>query len=112
MYKKIKKHPTTLNVYAEKLIKEKIVSLNEFNDMKLNFKNLLENQFKTAIQYYRRAISVDPNYAEAYSNIAAVLQETGDFSGAVEAHRFALKIRSDQANLHFNYAVYCQYRGR
>ena len=51
MYKKIKQHPTTLNVYAEKLIKEETVSKNEFNNMKLDFKNLLENQFKTAKEY-------------------------------------------------------------
>ncbi len=51
MYSKIKKHPTTLNVYAEKLIKEKILSKEEFNSMKLEFKNLLELQFKTAKEY-------------------------------------------------------------
>ena len=51
MYSKIKKHPTTLNVYAEKLIKEKTISNDEFNSMKLEFKNLLELQFKTAKEY-------------------------------------------------------------
>jgi 2-oxoglutarate dehydrogenase E1 component len=51
MYKKIKKHPTTLNVYANKLIKEGSVSENEFNKMKLDFKNLLTEQFKTAKEY-------------------------------------------------------------
>ena len=51
MYKKIKKQPTTLNVYAEKLIKDKTISQNQFNEMKLKFKNLLEDQFKTAKEY-------------------------------------------------------------
>jgi len=51
MYKKIKKHPTTLNIYANKLIKEGIVTQEEFNNMKLKFKNLLEDQFKTAKEY-------------------------------------------------------------
>ena len=51
MYKKIKKHPTTLNVYADKLIKQKTISQNEFNEMKLEFKNLLTEQFKTAKEY-------------------------------------------------------------
>jgi len=51
MYKKIKKHPTTLNVYAKKLIDEGIISQNDFNNMKLEFKNLLEEQFKTAKEY-------------------------------------------------------------
>ncbi|MDC1476169.1 2-oxoglutarate dehydrogenase E1 component [Pelagibacteraceae bacterium] len=51
MYKKIKQHPTTLNVYSEKLIKNGIISKEEFNKMKLEFKTLLENQFKTAKEY-------------------------------------------------------------
>jgi len=51
MYKKIKKHPTTLNVYAKKLIKNRIISEKEFNKMKVEFKNLLENQLKTAKEY-------------------------------------------------------------
>ena len=51
MYQKIKKHPSTLNVYAEKLIEEKIISKDEFVKMKNEFKNLLNEQFKTAKEY-------------------------------------------------------------
>ncbi len=51
MYQKIKKHPSTLNVYAEKLIKEEKINKEEFNNMKLKFKNLLDEQFKTAKEY-------------------------------------------------------------
>ena len=51
MYRKIKKHPTTLNIYAKKLIKEGVITSSEFDKMKLNFKNLLEDQFKTAKEY-------------------------------------------------------------
>jgi len=51
MYKKIKKHPTTLNIYGNKLIKEGVVAQEEFNEMKTKFKNLLEEQFNTAKEY-------------------------------------------------------------
>ena len=51
MYAKIKKHKTTLNIYADKLIKEGIITKEEFNSMKMQFKNLLEEQFKTAKEY-------------------------------------------------------------
>ena len=51
MYKKIKKHPTTLNIYANKLIKEGTVTQEEFSNMKSKFKSLLEDQFKTAKEY-------------------------------------------------------------
>ena len=51
MYKKIKKHPTTLNIYAKKLIEEGVITSEELDKMKAKFKNLLEEQFKTAIEY-------------------------------------------------------------
>ena len=51
MYQKIKKHPSTLSVYAKKLIKEGTISEEEFTIMKTNFKNLLNEQFKTAKEY-------------------------------------------------------------
>jgi len=51
MYANIKKHQTILDIYANKLIKEGTVTQEEFNDMKMKFKNLLEEQFKTAKEY-------------------------------------------------------------
>jgi len=51
MYKKIRQHPTTLNVYGEKLIKEGTITAEEFNKNKKEFKNLLDEQLKTAKEY-------------------------------------------------------------
>ena len=51
MYKKIRAHPTTLNIYGKKLVQERTLSENEFNKMNSDFKQLLENQFKTAKDY-------------------------------------------------------------
>jgi len=51
MYKKIRQHPTTLNVYCKKLIKEGTITAEEFEKNKKEFKNLLDEQFKTAKEY-------------------------------------------------------------
>ena len=51
MYKKIRQHPTTLNVYGNRLIKEGTINSVEFDKMKNDFKNLLDEQYKTAKDY-------------------------------------------------------------
>ena len=51
MYQKIKQHPTTLTVYGEKLIKEGTITVEEFDKNKKEFKNLLDEQLKTAKEY-------------------------------------------------------------
>ena len=51
MYKKIKEHPSTLNVYGERLIKEEVINKDQFETMKKDFKNLLDDQFKNAKDY-------------------------------------------------------------
>tara|TARA_B100000686_G_scaffold354834_1_gene467557 strand:+ start:2748 stop:5645 length:2898 start_codon:yes stop_codon:yes gene_type:complete len=51
MYQKIKKHPSALHVYGEKLMREKTITKEEFENMKNQFKSLLNEQFKTAKEY-------------------------------------------------------------
>ena len=51
MYKKIRQHPTTLKVYSEKLIKEGIITNEEFDKSKKEFRNLLDEQLKNAKEY-------------------------------------------------------------
>ena len=51
MYQKIRQHPTTLNVYGKKLIKEGTITAEEFDKNKKEFKNLLDEQLKTAKEY-------------------------------------------------------------
>jgi 2-oxoglutarate dehydrogenase E1 component len=51
MYKKIRSHPSPVKVYGERLIKEKVIFKNFLNDSIKIFKNLLDEQFKTAKDY-------------------------------------------------------------
>jgi 2-oxoglutarate dehydrogenase E1 component len=51
MYKKIRSHPTPVNFYGEKLIKEQTISKDHLNISIKKFKDLLDNQFKTAKDY-------------------------------------------------------------
>ena len=51
MYKKIRSHPTTLNIYGKKLSKEGLTSSEDLESKKINFKNFLEKEFETSKNY-------------------------------------------------------------
>ena len=51
MYKKIRSHPSTTNIYGKKLINENIIIEEDLNLKIKKFKELLDQQFKTAKDY-------------------------------------------------------------
>ncbi len=51
MYKKIRSHQSTANIYGSKLINENLISEGDLNDQIKKFKDLLDDQFKTAKDY-------------------------------------------------------------
>ena len=51
MYKKIKNHPTTLNIYEKQLLEEKILSQVEADKIKIDFKKFLDEEFELSKSY-------------------------------------------------------------
>jgi 2-oxoglutarate dehydrogenase E1 component len=51
MYEKIRSHPSTIKVYGKKLIDENIISNESLDNSIKTFKNLLDEQFKSAKDY-------------------------------------------------------------
>jgi len=51
MYKKIKEQPTTLDIYAKKISKEGLFTLENIKDQKIKFKKHLENEFSASKNY-------------------------------------------------------------
>ncbi len=51
MYKKIRSHQSTANIYGSKLVNENLISKEGLNDQIKKFKDLLDDQFKTAKDY-------------------------------------------------------------
>ncbi len=51
MYKKIRSHPSPVKIYGDKLTEEKVISSNGLNSLVKEFKDLLEDQFKSAKDY-------------------------------------------------------------
>ncbi|MDC1454476.1 2-oxoglutarate dehydrogenase E1 component, partial [Pelagibacteraceae bacterium] len=51
MYEKIRSHPSTIKVYGKKLVEENIISNESLDNSIKTFKNLLDEQFKSAKDY-------------------------------------------------------------
>ena len=51
MYKKIKSHPTTLNIYSQKIVANGLYNIDKINELKIDFKKFLEKEFLASKNY-------------------------------------------------------------
>ena len=58
-----------------------------------------------AIEAYKKAISIKPDYAEAYYNMGNAFQEQGNLEEALEAYKEAVLIKPDYAEAYNNMGV-------
>jgi Tfp pilus assembly protein PilF len=91
-------HQTGKNEIAVELI-SKAIRINPSSSMYCNLGAALRNQGKldAAVESYRKALSIKPDYAEAHNNLGNTLQEQGKLDAAVESYRKALSIKPDYA---------------
>ena len=59
-------------------------------------------QFDAAIESYKKALEIKPDYAEAYYNMGNALTDKGDPEAAIDSYKQALKIKPDYANVYIN----------
>ncbi len=80
-----------------------------FNDHRIfsNYGTILKNlgKLKEAEISYRKAIEINPDYAEAYYNLGNVLKDLGDFQEAELSSRKAIELKPNFANAHLNLGV-------
>jgi len=59
-------------------------------------------QFDTAIKFYKKALEIKPDYAEAYYNMGIALRDNGDLNAAIDSYKKALEIKPDYVGAYFN----------
>jgi len=59
-------------------------------------------QFDAAIENYKQALKIKPDYAEAYYNMGIALKDKGNLEEAIESYIKALKIKPDYAEAYYN----------
>lgn len=69
---------------------------------------MLGKNFKDAIVSLKRALELNPDFAEAYYNLGISYEELGKYEDSVEALQQAIKRTPDNANAHYalGYAYY------
>ena len=55
-----------------------------------------------AIEAYKKAISIKPDYADAYNNMGVVLKQKGEYDEAIKLHKKAISLRPDYAEAYNN----------
>ena len=100
-----------INLYNKGLLQQ---ALSESSQMLERFPNsvILYNiagasnaalmQFDAAIESYKQALRIKPDYADAYYNMGVALNDKGDPEAAIESYKQALRIKPDYAEGHSN----------
>ena len=68
--------------------------------------------FDLSIKYYSQALLIEPDYADAYSNMSIVLRAQGKFEDAIEACNKSLSIKPDHVEAYNNLGLTLQEQGK
>lgn len=91
-------------------IGERVKEIPEWHLLKGEVFFLLDNN-SDAEEEYRKAISLDPSYAEAYKQLSLVYGETKNTKGAISALKMSLKFDSSDADSWKRLALFEQLEG-
>ncbi|BAZ33476.1 hypothetical protein NIES4074_59900 (plasmid) [Cylindrospermum sp. NIES-4074] len=81
-----------------------LVQVNPLAEAYYNRGNALRKlgDMKGEIEFYNKALRINPNYAEAYYNRGNALRKLGDMKGAIEDYNQALRINPNYAEAYYN----------
>ena len=69
-------------------------------------------QLNQSIAAYNKALTIKPDFAEAYYNMSLTLEDQGKLEEAIQAYKKAIAIKSDYADAYFNMANVLREQGK
>ena len=85
---------------SSQLLEQYPYSINLYNIIGASNKGL--GKLDEAIEAFNKALSIKPDYAEAYYNMGVILKKQGKLDEAIEAFNKALSIKPDYAEAYYN----------
>ena len=71
-----------------------------------------QKKFYMAIQSYKKAIKLNPNYSNAYINLGVTLKDQGKLDEAIEVYNKSILINPHSADAYYNLGNALQYQGK
>ena len=69
-------------------------------------------KFDEAIDAYKKAISIKPDYAEAYSNMGVVLRDQSKLEESIDAYKKAISLNPNDGDTYFNMGIALKDQGK
>ena len=63
-------------------------------------------RYEEAIEPYKQAIRIDPDYAKAHYNLGTAYHNTGKYKDAIESYKQAIKINLGDAKAHYDHGTH------
>ena len=70
------------------------------------------NLWREAMFRFKRAVELDPENAQAHSNLAVAYEANGDFENAAKEYREALRLDRSNAHIQKNYSRFIEFTSR
>jgi tetratricopeptide (TPR) repeat protein/2-polyprenyl-3-methyl-5-hydroxy-6-metoxy-1,4-benzoquinol methylase len=67
--------------------------------------------FDEAIENYKQALVIEPDYGPAYSNMGNTLKDKGELDAAIDCCKKAIRIKPDNAHANHNLAIALDFKG-
>jgi tetratricopeptide (TPR) repeat protein len=61
-----------------------------------------KGDLEAAVESYKQALKIKPDYANAYSNMGNAMKDMGDLQAAIDSYKQAIKIEPDYADAYYN----------